>query len=238
MELSIVVPCYNEAANLPTLVSAFANALAGREGIEVVFVNNGSKDDSAAVFAAELARTGRGFGRVETVPVNQGYGFGILSGLRAASGEFLAWTHADLQCDPADVLAAFDRLRAMPEPERSFVRGRRVGRPLFDRVFTAGMGVTASAALGTRLRDVNAQPKVFHRSLLADFDDAPHDFSLDLFALHLANRKGLTVAEHPVHFGERVAGEAKGGGTLRGKVRLTRRTLAFIFELRKRLRAA
>jgi len=38
------------------------------------------------------------------VPVNQGYGLGILSGLRAATGEIIGWTHADLQTDVMDVL--------------------------------------------------------------------------------------------------------------------------------------
>jgi glycosyltransferase involved in cell wall biosynthesis len=232
--LSIVVPCYNEAANLPLVFAAFRDALQGRPGVEVVLVENGSTDDSAAVFATELALAENAFARVVRVPVNQGYGHGILSGLRQARGEFLAWTHADLQTDPADVLRGFDLLARQPQPERCFVRGRRRGRPLFDRIFTAGMSAVASLLLWSRLRDVNAQPKIFHRSLLAHLDAAPWDFALDLYVLHRANRLGLTVLEQPVCFGKRRHGEAKGGGSLRGKLRLTRRTLACIWKLRWR----
>jgi hypothetical protein len=68
-------------------------------------------------------------------------------------------------------------------------------------------------------------------------DDAPWDFSLDLYVLYLAQSRGLKLIEQPVEFGARLHGEAKGGGSLRGKLRLTRRTLDYIFALRRRLRA-
>jgi hypothetical protein len=43
--------------------------------------------------------------------VNQGYGFGILSGLKECTGEFLGWTHADMQTDPKDLLKAFNIIK-------------------------------------------------------------------------------------------------------------------------------
>ncbi len=238
MELSIVVPCYNESKNLPRLLARFREALRGRAGVEVVLVNNGSTDDSAAVLARELSRPENHFARVVTVPVNQGYGYGITSGLRAAHGKFLAWTHADLQCDPNDVLLGFERLRQEPDPESCFLRGRRKGRKILDAVFTAGMSLLASVVLQARLNDVNAQPKLFHRSFFERMLNPPRDFSLDLYALYLARQEGLKVLAQPVYFGKRHAGEAKGGGSLRGKLRLTKRTLHYIFALRRELRRA
>ncbi|MGD9722740.1 MAG: glycosyltransferase family 2 protein [Pirellulales bacterium] len=237
-QLSIVVPCYNEARNLPALLARFREVLTDRHDTELVLVNNGSRDHSALVLACELDKPENRFAWVVNVPVNQGYGFGILSGLREAAGEYFAWTHADLQTDPADVLLGFARLLAEPKPATCLVRGRRVGRPLVDRAFTVGMGWVASAALATPLVDINAQPKIFHRGLLEKMGDAPWDFSLDLYLLYLAERQGLKVIEQPVQFGLRKHGEAKGGGSLRGKARLTRRTLQYIFRLRRQLRAA
>lgn len=238
MKLSIVVPCYNEAANLPTLVRRFREAIGGRADVEAVLVNNGSTDHSADVFDEQLADPANRFARVVWVPVNKGYGYGILAGLRAARGDVLGWTHADLQTDPADVLAAFDLLARQADPANTFVRGRRVGRPLFDAAFTAGMSAVATLALGTRLHDVNAQPKLFHRSFLARMTAAPDDFALDLYALYVARTAGLNVLEVPVRFGKRTAGEAKGGGSLRGKYKLTKRTFNYILALRRGLKAA
>lgn len=234
IDLSIVVPCYNEEANLPELVDRFSRIATADVSLEVIFVDNGSTDGTARVLANLLPRFPAA--RSVTVPVNQGYGWGILCGLRAAQGDVVGWTHADLQTDPADVVACYRTFRRDLVAGRLVVKGRRVGRPLLDRLFTAGMSVVASAALSARFSDINGQPKVFARTLLETLHDAPWDFSLDLFLLWRARREELAIADYPVRFGERTRGQAKGGGTLRLKWKLTWRTVAFIFELRRRLR--
>lgn len=236
--LSIVIPCYNESGNIPQILDRLRSVLAGRSDVQVVLVDNGSKDDSAQVFQAQLARPEHAFATLCKVEVNQGYGFGILAGLGVATGDYLAWTHADMQTDPNDVLLGFEKLLAHPSPDRVFLRGRRIGRNPFDTAFTFGMSLVASAALRTWLHDINAQPKMFNRSFLETWQDPPHDFSLDLFAFYQARRQGLAILEQPVHFGKRAAGEAKGGGTLRGKWKLIVRTWGYIRLLRARLAAA
>ena len=102
-KLSIVVPCYNEEKNLPALFSAFADAIK-RNDIELIIVNNGSTDNSQKIINELLPQYT--FARCHHVTENQGYGYGILAGLDQAQGEFLGWTHADLQTDPQDVLKA------------------------------------------------------------------------------------------------------------------------------------
>ena len=86
--------------------------IASRDDAEVVLVDNGSRDDTPNVLAELLPRHPgcRGL-RVET---NRGYGFGILTGLRAARGDVLGWTHADMQTDPADAIVGFERFLAPP----------------------------------------------------------------------------------------------------------------------------
>ncbi len=235
MKLSLIVPCYNEKPNLRLLIEHFRKAIGTQPDVELILVDNGSTDGSADVFREELSRPENQFARVVTVPVNLGYGFGIISGLRAARGEFLGWTHADLQTDPKDLIVGFSKLLAESEPTRCFLRGRRIRRGLFDSAFTAGMSVVASAALGTWLHDINAQPKLMHRSFFESLTAAPDDFSLDLYVLYAAKKAGLKVLELPVTFAKRNAGDAKGGGTLRGKFKLIRRTFRYIFSLRRGL---
>ena len=59
---SIIVPCYNEAENLPHLLARFADlASTSPRDWELVLVDNGSTDDSAAVLERELALPGRAF---------------------------------------------------------------------------------------------------------------------------------------------------------------------------------
>lgn len=236
MELSVIIPCYNESDNLPRLFEAVAGSVPPDLAMEVIFVDNGSTDDSARVLAELLPQYP--YARSVTVPVNQGYGHGILMGLQHASGLVVGWTHADLQTDPVDVVDGYRAFRERLVEGRTVLTGRRIDRPLVDRLFTGGMSLIASLALGGRFSDVNAQPKLFSRALLNDMVDAPRDFSLDLYLLWLAGRKGHAVVQHPVVFGKRTQGAAKGGGTLRLKWKLTRRTLAFIGALRQRVRSS
>ena len=102
-----------------------------------------------------------------------------------------------------------------------------------DGPFNNPWVLSSSFLLGSKLWDVNAQPKMFHRSFMKYLDVAPHDFSLDLYVLFVANRLGMKVQSFPVFFAKREFGEAKGGGSLKGKYKLIKRTFAYIFQLRK-----
>jgi hypothetical protein len=73
--------------------------------------------------------------------------------------------------------------------------------------------------------------------LLADMERAPRDFSLDLYLLWLARQQNFDIVEYPVEFGRRIHGEATGGASVRLKWRLTRRTVGFIAQLRRDVRA-
>lgn len=231
---SLVIPCYDEAANLPLLIERCRARLGGAP-VEVVLVDNGSRDETPRVLAEALA--GDPLIRSVRVDVNQGYGFGILAGLRAARGGLLAWTHADMQTDPADLLPALERFDRAPDPDRLFVKGRRSGRPLADVAFTMGMALFETVLLRRRFWDINAQPTVFPRSFFEAWTDPPGDFSLDLFAYYEARRRGLRVERIPVTFGERAHGTSHWNVDWKSKVRFIRRTLDFSFELRARLRA-
>ena len=83
MELSLVIPCYNEEKNLPVLINRCA-PLSQLEHIEVLFVNNGSSDGSAEVFSDLLAPYSN-FHCI-SIETNKGYGNGILVGLKHAKG--------------------------------------------------------------------------------------------------------------------------------------------------------
>jgi glycosyltransferase involved in cell wall biosynthesis len=233
---SLVIPCYNESAGLPELVRRCAY-VATEGGGEVILVDNGSADDSAAVLEGLLgpagAEPGRDGVRWVRVPVNQGYGFGITSGLAATRADVVGWTHADLQTDPADVLRALPLLEGTSGPV--LVKGRRFGRPLADRVFTAGMSAFETALLRRPLRDINAQPTLFHRELLDRWGTPPTDFSLDLFALYTAGRLGFEIRRFPVVFAPRKFGTSSWNTDFAAKRKFIRRTLDYSLQLRKSL---
>ncbi|MDP2175505.1 MAG: glycosyltransferase family 2 protein [Bacteroidota bacterium] len=235
--LSIILPCYNEQDNLEFLFNSLDPVAAAHQDLEIILVNNGSTDNSVAVFEQELAKRNRNIFRVVTVEKNIGYGYGILTGLRAAKGDILSVTHADRQTDPMDVLKAF-KIYQDQSSTLALVKGFRKNRRPMEAFFSWGMGLLSSLALGTRLTEINAQPKLFSKAFFDSIEqDAPHDFSLDLYFLYHAKNKGQII-DFPVYFAKRVAGEAKGGSGSSWKVRwkLIKRILNYIFELRKKVK--
>lgn len=232
MMLSIVIPCYNEVENIPLLLKRFGEIIKTDE-VEVILVNNGSTDNSMKVL--EKLLPAYPFARMVFVPVNQGYGYGILQGLNVAKGEFIGWTHADMQTDPADVLKAIDIIKDSTD-EKIYVKGRRKGRPLTDCLFTWGMGCFETLYFKESMYDINAQPNVFPREFYNGWNDPPFDFSLDLYALYMAKRAGLKILRFPVLFPKRIHGESKWNDAgLKSKWKFIRRTLQFSIELKHRV---
>ena len=233
INLSIVIPCYNESKSLSKLFEACYNACAGRKDIQFIFVNNGSYDDTEIVLNQLLEDKKYTLWKSVLVEKNLGYGFGILQGIKEAEGSIIAWTHADLQTDPADVVMAFIEFGSDLEKNLCIVKGERQGRNIFDNLFTAGMSFISTLFLGQKLWDINAQPKIFHKDFMNNLKNAPYDFSLDLYVLFVANRLKFPIKTYPVVFSSSKFGVAKGGGSINGKYKLIKRTFSYIIELRK-----
>ena len=89
MDVSLIIPCFNEAKNLPILISRCKD-LIEKYPVEIILVDNGSTDNSSMLIAKYP------FVKLVKIEKNEGYGNGILEDLNNASGEILAWTHADL----------------------------------------------------------------------------------------------------------------------------------------------
>ena len=233
--LSVILPCYNESSNIVGIISSIKSALQGRNDVEIILVDNGSTDSTPQVM--EQALQGEHNKQFKTLRIekNIGYGHGIMEGVRIASGEVIAWTHADLQTDPGDVLEAYKIFIDHPEYPNCILKGRRVGRNPLDTLFTGGMSILSTLLLREHFSDVNAQPKMFHRNFLEKLTESPKDFSLDLYLLYQARVQKYQILEHHVNFGKRLFGESKGGGTLKGKLRLIQRTWKYMIKLKREL---
>jgi glycosyltransferase involved in cell wall biosynthesis len=230
VRFSVVLPCYNEAENIPLLLERYARVWPD-EPMELILVDNGSTDHTARVMEEELARPCHSFARRVTVPVNQGYGHGIMQGLKEARGEIVGFSHADMQCSPEDVFSAYRLLKSRPGPEKAMVKGKRQNREPGPAVVTLVMSVLSSLVLGKLLTDINAQPKVFHRSHLSRLQNPPPGFELDLYVMYKARQAGLEVLTVPVVFGRRIHGQSKWAFSLISRYRTILGTIRYIFHL-------
>ncbi len=107
VEVSLVVPVYNERDSLPVLVEEVARALAGRS-YEIVAVDDGSTDGSLDVLKA-LKRDHPEL-HIVAFAANAGQTAAFAAGFRAARGRVTVTLDADLQNDPADIPALLDEL--------------------------------------------------------------------------------------------------------------------------------
>jgi glycosyltransferase involved in cell wall biosynthesis len=227
-ELSIVLPCYNEAQGLDAILHRFQEAGADRD-FELILVDNGSTDNTAEKLAELLPQYP--FARSVRVEVNQGYGHGIHTGLRHSRGRFVSWSHADLQTDPADVFRALQELQASDDPKRTIVKGRRYGRRLSERLVSWGMQTVATVLLRTGMHEINAQPKVFDRSLLNLIEHPPVDFNFDVYVLYRAKQACFQIRSIPVKFPPRPYGESNWAATWRSKLRTISRSVKYMCRL-------
>lgn len=225
--LGIAIPCYNELASLPELITRISNSKLN--SINFVLIDNGSTDDTHEFLSSLNLPENVEWIRV---PLNQGYGYGIQQGLRKLNTKYLGWTHADLQTDPIDFLSFLKYLDSNYE----FLKGIRKGRSRSERFFTAGMSMSISILFGRILRDINGQPTILSRDLYESWKSPPNDFGLDLFSyIHAIDKKARMVRVE-VDFGKRVHGKSSWNEGLISRLRFIRRTLTLAVKLRLDIR--
>jgi polyisoprenyl-phosphate glycosyltransferase len=230
-ELSIIIPCYNEEKNLVSLVNEIK--IIKKENpeinLEFILVNDGSTDQTSPTLQ-DLNQNE--IYKVVDLKHNMGYGGSIQEGLKSSNSHTLSWTHSDLQCDLNDVIKLYKLHKEEFLDERIIVKGKRIKRNIFDSFFSNSMAIIASVIFQRKFYEINAQPKIFSRTLFNEFENAPKDFSLDLYLLYISKQKLYKIIEYPVVYKNRIAGESKGGDSFLGKIKLTLRTLKYIINLR------
>ena len=231
--ISLVIPCYNEQDNLEKLLTKISYVLKkfSKERIEIVIVNNGSTDNSEKIIKQhELFH--QNLISLINIKKNKGYGDGINQGINFSKGDVVCWFHADLQFDPVEALNIYTEYKDKFLNQNILLKGNRINRSLFDSFFTFGMTCLTFLLFGKKINDINAQPKIFKRSMLKFINNPPIDFSYDIYFLLVALNNNIKIQEFPVKWYDRNAGEAKGGGSFKLKLKLTLRTIKFLFNLR------
>ena len=232
IDLSIVIPCYNEEDNINILFKSLQKLLnKNKKKIEIIIVENGSTDQTRSKIKKEFLFKNKKI-KLILINKNKGYGHGIMTGVNKSKGKYISWCHADLQTKPKDVFDAYINNIKYLDKINSVVKGKRINRDYFDQIFTIGMSILATLVFGRKLTDINAMPKLFPRKFIKFMKKPPNDFSLDVYFLVIAIKEKYKVIEHEVNWGERKYGDAKGGGSIKAKFNLTLQTLKRIFQLK------
>jgi len=207
-DLSLIVPCYNEADVLRNTATRLVEAFLARGvGLELVLVDNGSSDGTGKVIG-EMVDEGLPIVKV-TVEVNHGYGGGVLEGLRACRGRFVGFTCADGQVEARDVLRVYEIAAQARTPKLVKVRRRFRMDGLVRKVVSIGYNVGANLLFGgLGSIDLNGNPKILPRDWLERMRLTAHDWFLDAEVMIEAKRIGLEVLEMNVFAQMREAGRS------------------------------
>ena len=197
---------------------------------ELICVNNGSTDGSEKIFHSFSKKKNYEFVKVVTVKKNVGYGHGIMTGVKSAKGDVIAWTHADMQTPPSDVFKAYE-IYKKENNNKIIVKGNRSGRLLIDTVVSLVMGVLSSIMLRGWYYEINAQPKLFHKSFVKYLSNTPHDYLLDVYLLFIAKKYHYTIRSFTVRFYTRKYGKSKWAYSWRSRLGMIRRTIQYISYL-------
>jgi len=162
--VSVFFPCYNDEATIARMVEV-AVATLGRIGVddaEVIVVNDGSSDRSAAILAELTTR--EPLLRVVTHPRNRGYGGALLSGFAASTKQWVFYTDGDGQFDAAELELLVQRA----SDDVDVVQGYKLRRA--DGVVRAVIGRLyhrfVKAMFGLRIRDTDCDFRLIRRSAL------------------------------------------------------------------------
>ena len=205
VELSLVIPVYDEEGSLRELlaeVEPVLAALAPRH--EILFVDDGSRDGSAEILD-EFARTRPRVG-VWRLDRNHGLSTALHAGFHRARGAILASMDADLQNDPADLPKLVEAVRGGAD----FACGWRRDRcdPWVKRVSSRIANSARNRRLGSSIHDVTCPLKAFRREVLRVF--LPLN-GVHRFLPNLAQTAGYRVVEIPVGHRPRRHGTSKHG---------------------------
>ena len=223
MKVSVVIPVFNEAEGLPSLQASLAAALdALPHPSEVVFVDDGSRDDSADV----LEGFAKADSRVSVIRLRRNYGqtAAMMAGIQHATGDVIIPMDADGQNDPADIPVLLAKLHEGYDVVSGW-RRQREDKALTRRLPSVLANRLISFVMRVRLHDYGCTMKAYRREVL---EDVRLYGEMHRFIPVFASWEGARVAEVPVRHHPRRFGVSKYGLGRVVRVLLDLLTLVFI----------
>jgi dolichol-phosphate mannosyltransferase len=200
IEISVVVPVYNEEENLPVLVPKLSEVLKGLHKIyEVIFVDDGSSDGSGGVLR-EIAIRYPSI-RILRFKANRGLSAALIAGMREARGDILVTLDSDLQNDPADIPELLGKL-----DHYDMATGWRQERedPWLKKISSRIANTVRNGLSGENIQDSACTLRAFKKECMKDIwvFNGMHRFLSTLVKMKGYRIIEVPVAHHPRKFGK------------------------------------
>lgn len=211
--VSLVIPCYNEALGIEQLserLKLVRSSFSERLNIEVIFVDDGSSDDTASELERRLGQFP--WARVVRHSENAGIAAAIMTGIRSASHDLVASMDADCTYDPMQLIALVERMT----PEMAIVtaspyhpHGQVVGIPGWRLMLSRGASFSYRCLLNTSIHTYTSCFRLYRRQALLDIDLKDGGFVGVAEMLWQVRRSGGMIAEVPARLTTRRIGVSK-----------------------------
>ena len=232
VNLSLVLPCYNEEKNIDFLCKEFLSLPLKDYSAELILVNNGSKDNTKIEIQKAIKSNSSSNVKIKLVDLknNKSYGGGISEGLKAASGDYVGWAHADLQTPLKDFLKLFEEIKGK---KNILGKGFRTNNRGFDGIVSRFHENLASLILGIKVREINAQPKIFNKELMSYFKKMPEKWgTLDTYIVYTCLVNKIEIKTIDVLFNTRKYGDSKWKNNFKNFISHIFFNIIYLFELR------
>lgn len=201
VELSLVVPAYNEGDSIEKVLDMLDRAVKdSRLRYEIVVVDDGSIDLTASRAVDYASRNG-GHVKVVTYRRNVGKGYAVRTGFLRSCGDAVVFVDSDLEIDVNQIGHYVEALRNSDIVVASKGHPKSiVDVPLTRRILGSGFNVLVRLLTGVALKDTQTGLKAIRRSALKEIVPrlAVKRYAFDVELLTVANLLGLSVAEMPV----------------------------------------
>ena len=204
MKLTIIIPSFNEAENLESLLSSLKQFVTSKE-YEVILVNDASTDDSLTIL--EQKNKGNWF-RLISNKVNRGYGGSIKEGIKVAKGEYVITIDADGQHNIDDIEKLYNYILennadmiigSRDDSSSSLIR--QIGKSAIRKIVKILMPIT--------IHDINSGMKLYNTKLARTYiKQCPDTMAYsDIITLFFIYKKHLVI-ETPIGINKRLKGKS------------------------------
>lgn len=230
MDLSIIIPTLNEAANIPILIDKIRGILSSSShSYEIIVVDANSKDGTLSI-AQQL-------GTKAFVQQSPGYGGALHDAIKVAQGRYIITMDADWSHNPYIIKRLlFHSKTAHIVIASRYVKSGWANMPLLRRILSIILNRFASFVLSIPVRDISSGFRLYNADIFKEIDLKERDFNVLIEILMKAYMNGFNVLEVPFHYQPRAKGKSNAKMIAFGLVFL--KTIVHMWRLRNTISSA
>jgi len=205
-DLSVVIPFYDEEKTVELLTNILLKQFKKNNiNCELVLVDNGSSDNTSKI-VDKLSKSHKNIKTVH-VKINEGYGWGIINGLRMCNGEYLGYMDGDLEIQPDGIIKLFEKIKKNNADVGKGIRNKNES-DILKAIASYGYDILFFLLFFKFIRQVNANPKIMRRSCYKKMNLNSKEWFIDSEIIIKALKNNYKIVDQPVSYTPRQTGES------------------------------